>query len=473
LRIGKEIEVERREGDSKGDVVKRNVNALRAAIFGLSSIRKRASTGASSGESQRVEEDPFYNLEKNGKLIAPPYDLLFLSMLPENNTEIAPCVDAITVNVEGFGWRMEPRIPVSEATPVEVLRTLAEEAVKVENFLAGACDGTFAAFREAVRKDLEITGNRYVEFVEEPVTGALHGLVHLPAWTMRISVQDESATEYVKRVLHKQVRFSESKETKPVELAEGEVELRKALSTEVSFEIREEIRYKRFRRYAQVRGKKVTWFKELGDPRLISSLDGHVVTREELLRQDQSGKETLRFTLAGDQLVARTGLVGWPVSCAANPVSHGRNYCARSPYGIPKYAGNFFAIMGSRASEEINYSTFKNNNVPSVAITVSNGRMDDDSLQRIEEFVEASIAGDDNYSKILLLEAEPVMEGMRDPGAMKIDLTPLTREQHTDAMFVNYKRSNDDSVRRAWRLPPIFLGMSEDFTSKTIDPARR
>lgn len=167
------------------------------------------------------------------------------------------------------------------------------------------------------------------------------------------------------------------------------------------------------------------------------------------------------------------GRVGFPVRSAANPVRHRRLYCTRSPYGLPRYTGHLFSIFGSRAAEEINFTTFKNNNIPSLAVTVSNGKLDDDSVERIEEFVEASIQGDDNYSKFLLLEAEPVMEGMRDPGTVKIDIKPLTKEQHTDALFVNYQGANDERTRRAWRFPPVFVGKSEDFTGKTIEASRK
>jgi hypothetical protein len=56
---------------------------------------------------------------------------------------------------------------------------------------------------------------------------------------------------------------------------------------------------------------------------------------------------------------------------------------------------------------------------------------------------------------------------------MRIDVKPLTSEQHTDAMFVNYQNSNDERVRRAWRFPPIFVGKSDDFTGKTIEASRK
>jgi len=515
-----EVEIRREYPDNPTvqEIKARNVRAIKATVFGLDRVRKsdlsrRRSTrkskkdpvgaGTSAGEKKQVDVDPWTRLEREGRIVPPPFDMLTLAVMPENNTELGPAIDAMAVNVDSFGWKLDPRIPVDEQTPIEVLQTLAEERVEAENFFENCCtDGeSLTDLRERLRKDLEATGNCYVEFVEAPGVGRLDGLNHLPSWTMRISRMDEESTPYLETQVKKRVRLVEVEEPTrpgldetpdlptpgegepPSSADRGSLEEAKDLSSDVVvkrrfeeqvlYESEEVVRFKKFRRYVQINEKCTTWFKELGDPRLIAAKDGHVVGREELLKEDRDAKELPRFTLEGDRIVLRTGRVGFPVSGAANPVRHKRIYSTRSPYGLPRYTGHLFCIFGSRAAEEINFTTFKNNNVPSMAISVANGKLDDESLERIEEFVEATIQSDDNYSKFLLLEAEPVMEGMRDPGAMKIEITPLTKDQHTDALFVQYQEHNDDRTRRAWRFPPIFVGKSEDFTGKTIDASRR
>jgi PBSX family phage portal protein len=522
MTLGAEVPIAR-EGTA-AEITKRNVNAIRAAVFGLAGMRTKgtrgerlrlqaeaepapSSPGTSAGSTQKIEDDPLTRLEREGKVVQPPFDVLTLAVMPENSTELGPCIDAMAVNIESFGWRLEPRIPVNEDTSLEVLTALEEERVRAENFFENACaEGeSIEDLRDKLRRDLEATGNCYVEFIEVPGTGKLDGLNHLPAWTMRIGRADAELTEYLDPRVQKSVRLEEVPEIAPGEPGEGEpgwlapeepeespgepgmpaetmregaagdgeVSVRKQVRVEVSYELKQQLRFKRFRRYVQVRDRRVIWFKELGDPRLISCVDGHVVTREELTAEGT--EELARFTLGGtpERLVVTRGLAGFPVRDAANPVRHRRLYCTRSPYGLPRYVGHLFSIFGSRAAEEINFTTFKNNNIPSLAITVSNGKLDDESLERIEEFVEAAIQGDDNYSKFLLLEAEPVMEGMRDPGSMKIEIQPLTKEQHTDALFVNYQAANDERTRRAWRFPPIYVGKSEDFTGKTIEASRK
>ena len=465
---------------SKKEITDRNVAAVRATIFGLAKAKGAPepdpeARGSSSGKSKALEPDPFMQLERSGRVVPPPFDPLTLQMLPENSTELAPAIEAMSVNCEWFGWKAEPRVRVDDKTSLDVLRTVVRERTEAENFFENAFqdEDSIEEFRDKLRRDLETVGSFYVEFVEVPGSGKLDGLNHLPAWTVRITRPDDEPTEYVDLQLVKNVR---------VVVPEGEVdpafegvEFRKSLAVEeVSYELKETIRFKRFRRYVQIRDRQTVWFKELGDPRLISCKTGKVVTREELLKIHDTGSETMRFTLAdGDRIVIRKGLVGFPIADAANPLRQKRLYSGRSPYGMIRYVGHFFAIFGSRASEEINYTTFKNNNIPSLAVTVSNGQLTDESVDRIEEFVEAQIQSDDNYSKFLLLEAEPNMEGMRDPGSMKIEIKPLTREQHTDALFVQYQEANDERIRRAWRFPPIFVGKSTDFTAKTIEASRK
>lgn len=482
-----EVGIDRSAGSTATELKRKNVAAVKATIFGVLKQRdgrvvKRGEPaptggGTSSGQSKQVEPDPFSRLARRGRIVEPPFDPLLLSVIPENSTEVGPTIEAMTVNCEAFGWRLDPRIPVNERTEIEILRTLAEEQVRAENFFAGCTDegGGFDEIRERMRRDFEATGMLYVEFLEAPGSGELDGINHLPSWTMRLGRRDRDPTEYLAPRVSKSVRFREVADPEPFEEGESVAErIEKRLEQDVSFEIVEDRRFKRFRRYVQVNEGKTTWFKELGDPRIVDCRDGEVVGREALSRDAGVDAEAVpRFVVnsVGEISIA-TGTVGFPVALAANPVMHLDLYSTRSSYGLPRYVGHLFSIFGSRAADEINYVTFKNQNVPNLVVTVANGQLTDDSADRIDEFLE-SIQSDDNYSKILVLEGEPVMEGMRDPGTVKIELKPLTKEQHTDALFVNYQEKNDERVRRAWRMPPVLIGKSDDFTSKTIDASKR
>jgi capsid portal protein len=103
---------------------------------------------------------------------------------------------------------------------------------------------------------------------------------------------------------------------------------------------------------------------------------------------------------------------------------------------------------------------------------VSNGQLTAATISRISEFVESQIQGSDNYSKFLIVEAEGAYEG-EDAGQVKIDIKPLTKDQHSDELFQQYSKNNQDKIRRSFRLPPILVGRADDYTRATADTSRR
>jgi len=190
------------------------------------------------------------------------------------------------------------------------------------------------------------------------------------------------------------------------------------------------------------------YFKEFGDPRVYDNETGEIV------------KDAAK-------------LAKLPPDKRANELVHLKIYSPRSPYGLPRYVGAMLSIYGDRASEEINYITIQNNNIPSMALMVSNGQITQGSIDRISEFVESQIQGSDNYSKFLLLEAEPAEVEGEEPGQVKFEIKPLTQVQHKDALFQEYSAKNQDRVRRQFRLPPLLIGKADDYTRTTAETSRR
>ena len=184
-----------------------------------------------------------------------------------------------------------------------------------------------------------------------------------------------------------------------------------------------------FRKFVQVRGSKMRWFREWGDPREMDAETGEYSTKP--LPATRRANAVLYFSL--------------------------RN-APRTPYSLPRYAGNLLSIYGGRATDEINYFTFESNNIPSMVITVSNGILSDGSISRVKSFVESQVKGQRNYSRFLVLEAEPVTEGTRDPGRVGIDIKPLTKEQRDDALFTEYQDRARSKIRRSFRLPDLIFG---------------
>jgi PBSX family phage portal protein len=442
------IDSQRAAAAHSNTVNKRALNKVRALVIDV-----RKGTGANGrsddpnikpGQTEALPEEPFSALGHKGRVILPPFDLLTLAMLPENSSELNQCIEAMETNIEATGYRFVSRLRLDEVTRTEddagqdtkdltpeqrkLLDRSHAEKVALTNFFTYCTDESFISFRRRLRRDLETTGNAYFEVIRNSAN-EIQGFTHIPSYQMRLGKVEDDAIEV------------------PRKIAE--------LQPDGSVQIKTQRVMRRFRTFVQSRsihqgrttssisGHKVVWFKEFGDPRFWSKRDGEL-------------KDKLK------------------VSDRASEIIHMKLYSPRSPYGMPRFIGNLLSIFGDRAAEEINWITFKNNNIPSMVVAVSNGQLTQGTIERIESFVESQIQGSDNYSKFLIVEAEPMGEDTgEDGGQVKIDIKPLTKEQHADALFQNYSEKNHDKIRRSFRLPPIFVGQSSDYSRSTAESSRR
>lgn len=374
--------------------------------------------------------------------IPPPYDPETLCVLLENSNSLRQNIDAYVTNIDAFGHRFEPVVDLEASdadqrianalaierarngaagaapTPDEVAakkREVADlmrmERSRLENFFEYCCvESSFATLRRRTRLDVELLGNGYWEVLRNGA-GELVQFVYVPGFTVRLLPLDPDLVE----IDHK-VKISD-----------------------LSFDT---VRVRcRFRRYVQVFESQTVFFKELGDPRVVSRKSGRVFqTVEEMLGAD-------------------------PSDGPATEIIHFRVHNPRSAYGVPRWIGNLLAVLGSRQAEEVNFLYFQNKSVPPLAILVSGGRLSAQSIPRIESFIEEHIKGKKNFHKVLILEAEPAGSGgaIEHTGRLKIELRPLTAAQHSDALFQNYDIANQDKVGQSFRLPRLLRGNMQDF----------
>lgn len=411
----------------------KNVGRVKATVIGV----EKDIGDPSQGESKAIANP--WNSVALDDIIPPPFDLLKLSMQGEQNGQVAVCIEAMERNIVGYGWRLK-RYP--DVVPVEgddsgYADAVAEEREKYDEFLSYAdYDGhSFVDLRSRTRRDLEYTGNAYWEVIRDDA-GDISAFNHIPAWMMRLRLKNRTPVVVTQ---NRPKGTGESRTVKPVRV-------RRQFRTFVQA-----------RMTAQVEEPSLVYFKEYGDPRPYHRGTGKLLTEEN------------RITF-GNQNGGRD----FPESELANEVIHFKLYSSRSPYGLPRYIGVLLSVYGARAAEEINYTTFKNNNVPSMVLLISNGMLSGDSIDRITQFVETTIQGSDNRSKFLVLEAESFEnDDGSDPGQVKIDIQPLTQVQHNDELFQKYQANNESRIRRAFRLPPILTGDSADYTHSTAETSRR
>jgi PBSX family phage portal protein len=348
-------------------------------------------------------------LGKEQEIIEAPYDQFSLVVLEEESNILRECIDAMVTNIEGFGhtYRMR-KIPeeIKEANS----SAIGKERVALENWLDVLCPEIgFVETRRRMRRDLELTGNAYWEVVRDR-SGEIIEINHVPSYKMRLTRIDDDFTSYSVPVIQPTEKYSI-----------GKVERRK-----------------RFRRYVQLDNfsQKSVYFKEYLDPRSIDKNTGEVGT---------------------DLAVADE----------ATEMIHFKIYSARSVYGIPRYISRYVSVIGSRRAEEVNFFTLSNNYVPSMFIMVENGSLTGASVERLTELIESQVGSDPNYSKVVILEAESSEETY--PG--QVTTTKLNihepESQKTDQMFQDYDLNNQNKVRQAWRLPPLVIGRSDDYTRAT------
>lgn len=362
--------------------------------------------------TNKLEEDPFATFYEGGEVLEPPYDLRVLTLLPEYSNILPQCIAAMEVNVDGFGFTFEPAEGVKPGLDGQYPSEVEEERRRLRNFF-NYCNPfeSFIKIRRKTRWDLETTGNGYWEILRNG-KGEIAGIEHLESYTMRLTPLDKEPTNIVLRIKTDDNNYEEIPHRK------------------------------RFRRFVQIRDGKKVYFKEFGDPRLIDARTGRVLTKEEAQKSDV---------------------------VLATEVIHFKIYCPRSPYGVPRWIGNILAVRGSRQAEEVNYEYFDNKAVPPLAVLVS-GRLAAQSVKRIEDHVQNNIKGRKGFHKILVIEAETTPNPMAPAGQKAgIEIKELTSAQQKDALFLQYDEKNQEKVRSAFRLPPIFVGRTTDYTRATAE----
>jgi PBSX family phage portal protein len=404
---------------------------------------------------RRVTDERIFS--KEGAL-APPYGPEVLTKIFEHSNSLRQNIDAYCVNIDGNGHRFEPVIDLDEddafdkvkdaiflerieeaelegeeiseldfPTDEEIeerIETIREEMriekAKLEVFFKFcSIDESFVSLRKRTRQDKEIMGSGYWEVIRNGVGDPVQ-FNYIPGFTIRLLPLDN-------------------------ELVEVDMGIKKTPFTYSTIKVS-----RRFRKFVQVFEKTKVFFKEYGDPRVISAARGHVYKDVGQLEAEE-GKGARQAT----------------------EIIHYSIHSPRSPYGIPRWIGTLLAVLGSRQSEEVNFLYFENKSVPPLAVLVSGGSLSQNSTKRLEDYIENKIKGRKNFHKILVIEGVPSQSAALDAmGAkVKVEIVPLTMSQQKDALFQKYDERNIDKIGMSFRLPRLLRGDIRDFNRATAEAA--
>lgn len=386
--------------------------------------------------------------------IDPPYPIGVLVKLVEQSSSLRPNIDAYKTNIDGFGHVFAPVIELNgsgareavadaisidryENAPQSPLQALMPptdteidqrikqlrdnmrwEKARVESFFSNCVvEESFTALRTKTREDLEATGNSYWEIIRND-SGIVSQFAYMPSRSMRLGKKKS-------RMLS--VR-------QPVRIG--------------AFTFRDEIYRRKFRRYLQLGGDSAVYFKEFGDPTILSAKTGKEYDSFQLMQVDE-----------GTDCVA------------ANEVLHFKIHSPRvGGYGVPRWIGNMLSVLGSRSAEEVNLAYFENKAIPPIALLVSGGELGPDSVARIENYVEQQLKGKKNFHKILIIEAAQLKDdiGLSDNKTpIHLEIKLLTDAQLKDGLFQAYDAANIDKVGMGFRIPRLLRGDIRDFNRAT------
>lgn len=182
--------------------------------------------------------------------------------------------------------------------------------------------------------------------------------------------------------------------------------------------------------FVQIRGSQKRYFKDFGDRRVMDAISGKYSEGENGVPPERRATEIIHFLIY-------------------DPSS--------SYYGAPRYAPSATAIAGNRQAAIRNVNFFENDAVPRMALLVSGGKLNAESMQQIEDFVRAKGRGVENAHRVMIVQVEPYKVGFQQQGKVMVDLKPLTVGVTEDASFSQYREANDEEVREIFGLGQIFF----------------
>lgn len=186
----------------------------------------------------------------------------------------------------------------------------------------------------------------------------------------------------------------------------------------------------RWRRYVQtLNGTNLLYFKEYGCPEPLNSSTGKW---DPAVTVQDAASEILYFMRDEDSL---------------------------TPYGVPAWLAQIPSVLGSRKAEELNLTFFDHGGVPPMMVFVNGGALTPQAADELRRHLQ----GGSNKHVIPVIETVATGGSMESPGQVKVTVERFGSERQDDSMFENYDERCEKRVRRAWRLPPLFIGATDDY----------
>ncbi len=365
-------------------------------------------------------DDEFSTLHDSDRrqIIPPPFNLRFLVSLTAHNNALMPNVAAMEVNIDGTGHEITS---IEEVEPVEEGEEQEEKAKSqaAEDFFDEPWPfKSFMTIRREKRRHEETTGNAYFEIVRNP-NGEIVLMDVVDATTIRLVRLDDPVVKTVRlrrkgqeqdiKILHRDRRFMQRSGLRP-DAAGGP---------------------------APEKGKGMIFFKAYGTERDLDKFTGKWATEGVQIPAENRASELIHFTI---------------------------NKMPGTPYGIPRWINQIPSILGSRKAEELNLDFFNSGGLPPAMIIVQGGILTEVVRQQIQTYLSGKGGG---KNRAMVLEVHAASGDMDKAGNVKVTVERFGADRQKDSLWENYDSKSEKRVRSSFRLPPLFVGKSEDMNFAT------
>lgn len=424
-----------------------------------------------------VEDNPWQRIQFTNKFnsLAPSYDPTALCITSYQNNTLRQCIAAMIANIDGTGFTIErkdggkiqqvvsadspePPDPVKppqsalgqgplapspalgpDGTPAppppilpkpiipwvvgepdpnnsvpEPIMVDPPDVAKIKAFFEEPYPGvSFMTMRKWLRENLETTGNGYIEIIRDQ-SGKLALLNMMDSKLTRLIRHDDNPVA-VKKTIN---RTGQPGDEQTVNLLVHE------------------------RRFVQIIGLNARFFKVYGATRDLNAQTGlwQEDAAQKIDLQDQ-GTEVLHFIVDRDVL---------------------------TPYGIPRWVNQMPSVMGSRKAEELNLEYFESGGVPPVMVMIQGGTLSQKARKELTDY----LAGQAKFKQRgVIMEIAPSGGDINSASQVKTTVEKFGDSGSSDAKFEAYDDKCTQRVRSAFRLPPLLIGLAQDYNYATSQTA--
>lgn len=279
------------------------------------------------------------------------------------------------------------------------------EKVLLESFFNEPYPGkSFLQIRRAMRRSLESTGYAFLEVLTN-IEGGLVGVRNLDTLSMRFVKLDDP-------VMVSKTIMRAGKEV-PIQMMERE------------------------RRFTQKLGNSTIYYREFGSTRHLNKITGEWAKEGEIIPPELQATQVIFF---------------------------GVNPDTKSPYSVPRWINQMPSVIGSRKAEEQNLEFFDAGGMPPAIIFIQGGTLAKDASDQLRAYLSGK---NKHRNRAVVVEAQSSSGSLESAGSVQVRVERFGAERANDAMFANYDKNAEEHIRIGFRLPPMFIGRSQDYNFAT------